>query len=167
MRKTFSLGVDVNSSYISLVFSKNPRNLSEPIIFKLIEKGQADFDVLDSGTIDRIEEVIRGVEQDTGISVSRVNLSLAQDNTKKVAGEAKKVLHPKRPAALAQKHIIASIEQARLLNLDWSSKCLHNFPLEFKLDGKLFTNPPLGVYGRRLEVKTVFYACRENYIIQT
>jgi len=164
--KKLSLGLKVNSSYISLAFTEEPKVEVRKVTFRQVEKktGQS-FEILDNTTIDRIEEQILDVEKRLQGKITQIFFCVPQDKITKVLGSSQIIIHPRRSAPVTVSDIRKAIQQARLLNLDWSLKCLHSFPLEFKLDGKRFMSPPIGVYGRRLQVKVAFYAYQEDFIL--
>ena len=164
MRK-FHLGIQYNSSFISLVFTENPKAGPQKVIFRLIEKESQDFELLDNVAIDRIEREIIRTEREFHGKVSRLCFCVPSDKVKKITGISQRILHPKHSRAVSLLDLRKSIEQARLLHVDWSSRCLHSFPLEFKLDDKAYKKPPVGVYGRKLQIKVAFYVCSQDYIL--
>ncbi|MBN2120987.1 MAG: hypothetical protein JW734_08060 [Candidatus Omnitrophica bacterium] len=160
------LAIKVDSSYVSLIFVQESTNALEGAIFRLIEKTQDEvFEILNTETVDKIEKEIVGVEKESRKKVAKIYFCFPQGRIKKIIGSSQRIMHPKHSLPLGLSDIRKSIEQARLLSVDWSYRSLHSFPLGFKLNGKLFKDPPFGVYGRRLEIKVAFFACDQDYIL--
>lgn len=164
MRPKILLGLNITPSYAALAFIENPGKLWKQAAFKVIERGDGQDYLFSSGLAERIHEEIVSVEQRIGRRVSEIYLSLPVSYVEKKAGFSRRVLHPKHPAQVTEKQVSLSLEQSRLLSVDWNYKCIESFPLEFILDGKVFKHPPLGIYGRRFDIKAVHYACREETV---
>ncbi len=165
MKEVISLGIDINPSFIALVFVQAQRNFSKKFAYKKIARKKEDFDVFDVNSAALIEKEIKRVEKEWDKKVTNIYYSFPSYLVRKIIGISRNVVHPRSSVAIAQKNIKASVEQAKLLNVDWNLHSIHSLALEFKLDGKLFKKPPLGIYGRRLETKAVFYTCKEKTIL--
>ncbi len=164
MRSKVSLGLNINHSYAALSFIENPGKLWKQAAFKVIEREDGQDYLFSSDLAERIHEEIISVEHRIGRRVSETYLSLPLNYIEKKAGFSRRILHPKHPVQVTEKQVHLSLEQSRLLSVDWDYKCIESFPLEFTLDGKVFKHPPLGIYGRRFDVKSVHYACREESV---
>ncbi|MFC1514661.1 cell division FtsA domain-containing protein [Candidatus Omnitrophota bacterium] len=164
--KRLTLGLKIDSSHIALVFLEQGAQSGPLRTFHLIEKPEyQDFEIFDHATIDRIEAQILEAEKKAGVRLSQIYFCFPQDRVKKVSGSSRRIIHPKHAAAVSVTDIKKSVEQARLLSVDWSLAGLHSFPVGFKVDAKTFTEPPIGVHGRRLEVEVVFFACTQEVLL--
>lgn len=165
MKESLSLALDINSSFVSLVFCRSRKGFSEKYLYKSIPRRGKDFSVFDSSTAERVQKVVKDTERELEKKVSKINFCFPTGSVKKIDGGSQNIIHPKKAVSVGEKHIEAAIKQARLLSVDWNLRCLHSFPVGFKLDKKFFSKPPLGIYGRKLEVQAVFYVCEEELIL--
>jgi len=162
MKKLF-LGLKIDSTYASLVFSDSlTDNLTQKLELRLLKKRNPELGELQPEMIEEIREEIIKVERATSSKVFKIYFCFPQDRIKKIRASYKKLIHPKHSLPLSLSCITSALKEAQLLNLDWDDFCLETYPLEFKVDGKIFRNPPLGIYGRRLEVDVLFYVCRRE-----
>jgi len=121
------------------------------------------FDVFDRRTAETVGARLREFERMRRRRVSRILYCLPPDKTTRIEGYSQMVLHPRGTRRVRAIHIRKAIEQARLLSLDWYYRPVHVFPTEFRLDGKIFYAPPLGVFGRKLETRVAFYVVDKDY----
>lgn len=162
---TVHLGLSVNASCLTLACAQSPGDSVDAITFKKLPKSKdQDLEILDNATIDKLEEEILDIQKQFKKRVSRIYFCIPAERVKKIEGVSLRMLHPKHSVAVSVTDIKKSLEQARLLSVDWSYKCLHSLPYEYDLDGKIFKVAPLGIYGKRLTVKVLFYACSQDYL---
>ena len=164
MRKLF-LGLKIDSSYGSLAFSSSLGNLERDVKLRLIERKEGNFGELDFDILEKIKKEILEIEKATSSKVSKIYFCFPQPKVRKVKANHKKLIHPKHSLPLTISCLTSSLKEAELLNLDWEDFCLEAYPLEFRLDGKVFRNPPLGIYGRRLEVDVLFYVAKRTELL--
>jgi len=164
MRKLF-LGLKIDSSYASLAFSSSLGNLERDVKLRLIERKEGNSEELDFDILEKIKEEISEIEKATSSKVSKIYFCFPQPKVRKIKASYKKLIHPKHSLPLTISSLTSSLKEAELLNLDWEDFCLEAYPLEFRLDGKVFRNPPLGIYGRRLEIDVLFYVARRTELL--
>lgn len=159
------LGFSVDSSYVTLVCAQRLGDDLDTVTFKKFPKSKGqDLEMLDNTTMDKLEEEILDIEQKSKKRVSKIYFCVPAARVKKIEGVSLRVLHPKHSVAVSIADIKKSLEQARLLSVDWSYTCLHSVPYEYDLDGKIFKVAPLGIYGKRLKIKVLFYACSQDHL---
>lgn len=165
--KEFTLGLHISSVCCSLSFFEDLKN--KPL--RLLANASIDApeggacDIFNHHVADMVEVKIREFEQQNRVKINNIFCSLPVEKVTKLEGQAQMVLHPRGARQVRSAHISKAVEQARLLSLDWHYRPIHSFPVEFKLDGKVFNAPPLGVYGRKLEVRVLFYVVDNDYNI--
>lgn len=163
--KDIILGIQINATHCSLSFVE----ASKAKVFRLIEQtiilapDGGLSDIFNYHLADKIGDKIKEFEDKYRFKVQQINFAVPMDKIKKIEGSSQMVLHPRGARQVRTSHVKKSIEQARLLHVDWHYNPIHSLPLEFELDGKKFNSAPLGVYGRKLEAKTMFYVLDNNY----
>ena len=165
--KDVVVGLQINATNSALTFFEGTKNKAYKCVgHKTFDAPQgARWDIFDNGAVDEINNGLKDFENTAKTKINRIFYVLPLDKLKKIEGNAQMVLHPRSARQVCSRHIEKLIEQARLLSLDWHYKAIHCFPIEFKLDGKTFITPPLGVHGRKLEVKALFYVINNDYSI--
>jgi cell division protein FtsA len=162
----YTAGLQINATHcaVTMFNSESLKTLRDATFIDIRpEEPAARFDVFDRRTAETVGARLREFERMRRRRVSRILYCLPSDKITRIEGYSQMVLHPRGTRRVRAIHVRKAIEQARLLSLDWFYRPIHMFPIEFRLDGKVFHTPPLGVFGRKLETRVAFYVVDKDY----
>lgn len=163
--KDIVVGMQISATHCALSFVETAKGK----VFKLIEQSIISApdggrsDIFNYHLADKIGEHLKAFEDKYRVKIQNINFAVPLNKIKKIEGSSQMVLHPRGARQVRTLHIKKAIEQARLLHVDWHYNPIHSLPIEFELDAKRFDTAPLGVYGRKLETKIMFYVLDNNY----
>lgn len=149
----------------SIVFGLAQRSKSEykDFVFKRVPLNTKLSYILSEEVSDRIDEELGRLEDENLCRISRVIFIVPLEFVEKVESTAEKILRPYGLRQTTYRDIEDLLKRAQLLRLNWDAQPIHTFPLEFKLDGKVFRKPPLGIYGNKLFVSLYFAVLKESF----
>lgn len=165
--KEIVAGLQVNATNCAFSFFETVKGMGHRIVEHGIVEAPIGtcWDIFNVNAADAVNKKFIEFENRHKVKIKKIIYVVPLEKLKRIDGRAQMVLHPRSSRQVSVLSVEKLMEQARLLSVDWHYRSVHSFPYEYKLDGKVFTTPPLGIYGRKFEVKSYFYALDNDYMI--
>lgn len=170
--KNIAVGIDIGTYQTRVVVAESATE-GERELPKVIGVGFAESRGLQRGhvlsQIDAIKSVKQALSQASraaGFEIKKAIVSLGGIGLSSVTSSGAVVI-TRADSEITELDVKKAIETSRqeIPNSFLQNRSvLHTIPLSFKVDGRVILGRPESLKGSKLEVKTLFIACFENYI---
>jgi len=167
LKKNYSCGIDIGTHSTKVVVVGFDKNDKEPVI---LSTGISQTTGMRSGYVVNTDEVassikkaVKQAENVLGIKIHKATVSIGGINLSSTVSNGLVVISKadQEITNLDISKVIANSEEG--LNLI-NKKVIHTIPISYKLDNKDLYARPEGLFGNKLEVKTLFITCLKQNI---
>ena len=154
----YCCGLDIGSQAVkaSIIKMGDDSNASLLGVFETKTNGFKNGSVSDLGELSEcIHTAIAGLTKRTGIKVKEVQLGVGGEIITIRQGAAVIPLVDRGSKAITQRDVKKVQLQAKLLGAKMEDVVIHAFPQYYKVDDINIASNPIGLYGRKLEIKTL------------
>lgn len=167
MIRNISIGIDLGSAKTKVVAGEFLKGEKNP---KIIGVGEAETKGIRHGyvvnavdAINSVKNAVANAERNSGIKIKRAFISV-NGTTLRSEISLGSVIISKANSEVTSLDIKKAIQDSENnLNLN-NKKVIHSFPISFKLDGKDVLGRIEGMYGNKLEVKTLFVTYSSQHL---
>jgi len=168
MNKTnYTCGIDIGTHLTRVVIISSSKDKSRPYI---VSVGSAETEGMRRGYIKNIDLVlssvknaVRQAEKASGFKIKKAFVSIGGISLNSVVSIGSTITS-KADQEITSLDVNQAIESSeKKLNLV-NKKIVHTIPVGYKLDSKDIYVRPEGMYGAKLEVKTLFITCLKQNI---
>jgi len=158
LKERYYCGLDIGSQTIKASLIKS-RDTSLPGLLGVYDSktcGLAKSSVLDLGELSgSIHAALSGLSRKTGIKLKSVQLGIGGDFIEKRPTAAIIPLVDRGNKVIASRDVKRLLTQTRLLGANMDEFVLHDFPQIYIIDDVNIAINPLGLYGRKLEMRAL------------
>lgn len=161
MKGLCGLDVDKDKIYISLghLRGSSPVFLQESILD--VESGDKNFlELLQESGI-AINQKICEKEKALSLVVEKIFVNLPQDACKQGTFSATVPLAKRKK--ITQSDINFAKKYLQDTYLDWDDFCVHNFILNYEIEGNVYNEPPLGVVAKKIKISSVLVWVKDKF----
>ena len=157
-------GLDIGSQTVKAALVQMQDNGSELLgVFESKTNGFKEASVRDLGDLaECIHATVAGLSQSAGVKITEVYLGVGSGMVKASSGSAVIPLGDRGNKVITAKDISKVRTQARLLGANMDEMILHELPQMYRVDDINNALNPLGLYGRKLEVKTMLIVANNS-----
>jgi len=155
-------GIDLDKDKVFLSFAGLKKNIPFFINEVEIDRGLGDCDIVDflHDNAELLCKKIASVENKRALRVTKIFLKLPPGMEKMSVVEEVVVLkHTKKINPRDIKFIKKYLEDNAL---DWDDHCIHHFPLDFGIEGKAFDSLPVGIWAKRIRIKSLLVTVKDR-----
>lgn len=169
MAKKIAVGIDIGTHQIKVVVAELLKEKNKTIP-RIIGRGISEskgmrhgYIINQSDVVKCLETAINQAENSAKIKIRKAYISIGGISLEGITSEGSIVV-TKGDYAIGeldvQKVINASENNIQLLN----KKIIHTIPIQYKIDGKKVLGRPIGIKGKKLEVKTLFIVYLKQHL---
>lgn len=169
MAKKIAVGIDIGTHQIKVVVAELLKEKNKTIP-RIIGRGISEskgmrhgYIINQSDVVKCLETAINQAESSAKIKIRKAYISVGGISLEGITSEGSIVV-TKGDYAIGeldvQKVISASENNIQLLN----KKIIHTIPIQYKIDGKKVLGRPIGIKGKKLEVKTLFIVYLKQHL---
>jgi len=159
-------GIDFDKDRVFLSFAALKKNIPFFSGETIIDKGLGDGDILKflQDNIELLYKEIDAVEHKCGFRVAKLYLKLPPGMEKMNVAEEVVVLKRTKKITTGDIRFIKKYLEDN--TLDWDDHCIHHFPLDFGIEGRAFESFPVGLWTKRIRVKSLLVTVKNRLHIQ-
>jgi len=169
MHKKIAVGIDIGTQQIKVVVAELLKEKYKSIP-RVIGRGLSESKGLRHGYIVNqpdvtrsLEKAIRQAERSSGIKIKKAYLSISGASLEGIISEGSTIA-TKGDSEITdldvKKALSSSENNIQLMN----KKVIHTIPIQFKIDGQKVLGQPIGIKGKKLEVKTLFITYLKQHL---
>lgn len=154
----YCCGLDIGSQAVKVSIIKTGDDSTSSLlgVFETKTNGFKNGSVSDLGELSEcIHAAIEGLTRRTGIKVKELQLGVGGGIITIRQGAAVIPLLDRGSKAITQRDVKKVQLQAKLLGAKMEDVVIHAFPQYYKVDDINIASNPIGLYGRKLEIKTL------------
>jgi len=159
-------GIDFDKDRIFLSFAALKKNVPFFAGETVIDKGLGNSDIVQflQDNIELVHKEIETAEQKRAFQVTKLYLKLPPGMEKMNVAEEVVVLKSTKKINNGDiKFIKKYLEDTAL---GWDDHCVHHFPLDFGIEGKAFESLPVGLWTKRIRVKSLLVTVKDRLYTQ-
>jgi len=154
----FFAGISLNDDLINFSFATLKGRSLFPCLetFKPIHKPYSNLSIFLDQSIDDINQEIVDAEEKLSFKIDKVYFKISSNDCKKIIVEDVVPLTvDKRGKKVSSKDIEAVKKHIENSFLDWNDYCIHHIVLHYEIDGVGHSQPPLGLWARKLKIRSL------------
>lgn len=160
MRGACAIDIDKDRTFISFADLSKGR-------FNFIEETELELSFCDNDFLkflkdnsETLNAKIREREKSYSLTVEKIYLNLpwSTDNVNTV----EEIIPLKRRKKLDFDDLVFAKKYLEDIFLDWDDFCLHHFIYEYEVEGKTYQRFPLGVFGKKIKLKSVLFTVKDK-----
>jgi len=161
MKGLCGLDIDRDKIYISLANLKG----SSPVFLQEFSIDVTSIDktflevLQESGNV--INQKISEKEKALSLTVEKVFVNLPWDACKQ--GAFSTTVPFSKRKKITQKDINFAKKYLQDTYLDWDDFCIHNFILNYEIEGKVYDKPPLGVVAKKIKISSILVWIKDKF----
>ncbi|MBU4480374.1 cell division protein FtsA [Patescibacteria group bacterium] len=169
MTKKISVGIDVGTHQVKVAVAELMKEKNKNIP-RIIGRGISESKGLRNGYIvnqpdvtKSLEKAINQAERSSGVKIKKAYISISGVSLEGVISDGSAIVSKgdfEITDLDVQKAINASENNVQLLN----KKIIHTIPIQYKIDDKKVLGRPIGIKGKKLEVKTLFITYLKQHL---
>ena len=167
MIRNISIGIDLGSAKTKVIVGEFLKGEKNP---KIIGVGESETRGIRHGYVINATDAINSVknavaiaEKNSGIKIKRAFISVGGTTLRSETSSGSAIISKANSEVTSLDLKKALEDSENNLNLN-NKKVIHSFPISFKLDGKDILGRIEGMYGNKLEVKTLFITCSSQHL---
>ena len=159
-------GVDIDKDRIFLSFAVLKKRVPVFVGESQIVNGLGEGDIIKflQDNVEILAREIAAAQEKYSLQIEKLFLKLPAGLEKMNLVEEVVVL--KRAKKINPHDIVFIKKYLEDNTLDWDDYCIHHFPLDFGVEGKAFTNLPVGLWARRIRVKSLLITVKDRLRMQ-
>jgi cell division ATPase FtsA len=159
-------GIDLDKDRTFLSFAVLKKNVPLFVGEVVMNKGLGCGDVVQflQDNIEILYKEIEAVEKKHVFQVVKLYLKLPPGMEKMNVAEEVVVLKRTKKINTGDINFIKKYLEDN--TLDWDDHCIHHFPLDFGIEGKAFESLPLGLWTKRIRVKSLLVTVKDRLYTQ-
>lgn len=159
MIRNISVGIDIGTSTTRIVVGEFQKGANTPKVIGIGEsetKGMRHGYIVNKNeTITSLKKAIEMAERTSGIKIKRAVIAISSTTLRSEISNGSVVIS-KADGEVTNLDIEKVLEDCeKNINIS-NKKIIHSFPISYKLDNKDILGRPEGIYGTKLEAKTLF-----------
>ncbi len=169
MSKIISVGIDIGTHQVKVAVAELLKEKNKNIP-RIIGRGISESKGLRHGYIvnqpdvtKSLEKAMNQAERSSGIKIKKAYISIGGISLEGVISEGSTIVSKgdfEITDLDVQKAVNISENNIQLLN----KKIIHTIPIEYKIDDKKVLGRPIGIKGKKLEVKTLFITYLKQHL---
>lgn len=172
MTKNISVGIDIGTQEIKVAICEaggsHEKGFPRVLGLGLSESRglRRGYIVNTSEVIKSLSHAVRQAEKNAGMKIKKAYIALGGIGLQSVVSTGSVIISraDNEVTDLDVEVAIQNSEKEIPKNISINHKVIHTIPIQYKIDGKAIWGRPHGMKGVKLEVKTLFITCLEQYV---
>ena len=158
MREQYYCGLDLGAQGIKAALIREHQDDQPELlgVYSVKTEGFQDDSISDMGELsESIHAAISGLSDKTRVKIKEVQVGVGGDLLEQRATSAVIPLVDRGTKIIGHRDVKKVQKQAKLLGVQIDESVLHDFPQFYKVDDVNIAVNPLGLYGRKLEIRSL------------